>query len=435
MNLPRTLTSELSEHVGQRVKLMGWLHRLRTMGGVNFLVLRDRAGIAQAVLGPDDLAPLDGLLAETVIAVTGRVVESAQAPGGFELYEPAVEVISPVHAASPFALYKDKVRASLPVFLDHSVFGYRALERRAVIRLLSGVMAGFREVLRARHFTEIQTPKLVGTVTESGANVFKVEYFGRTAYLAQSPQFYKQIMVGVFEGVFEVGPVFRAEPHSTSRHLNEYVSLDAEFGFINNHIDVMAVLTDVVRGILAHLEREYAAELALLKVKMPHMPETIPWIYFPEAQQMLHDKFGVNDAIGEPDLAPEHERLLGEWAKKEYGSDFLFVTGYPMVKRPFYTHPDPADPRYSNSFDLLFRGLELVTGGQRLHRYEDYLAAAQRFKYELEPFAHYFEAFKFGMPPHGGFAIGTERFVAQLLGLENIRMATLFPRDLHRLEP
>jgi nondiscriminating aspartyl-tRNA synthetase len=315
------------------------------------------------------------------------------------------------------------------------VFGYRALERRAVIRLLSGVMAGFREVLGARNFTEIQTPKLVGSATESGANVFKVEYFGRTAYLAQSPQFYKQIMVGVFERVFEVGPVFRAEPHSTSRHLNEYVSLDAEFGFINNHFDIMAVLTDVVRGILTHLEREYAAELSLLKVDMPHLPETVPWIYFPEAQQMLHDKFGVNDAIGEPDLAPEHERILGQWAKKEYGSYFLFVTGYPMVKRPFYTHPNPADPRYSNSFDLLFRGLELVTGGQRLHRYEDYLAAAQRFKYDLAPFEHYLETFKFGMPPHGGFAIGTERFVTQLLGLDNVRLATLFPRDLHRLEP
>ena len=435
MELERTLTSALRHHVGQRVRIMGWLHRLRTMGGVNFLVVRDRAGLAQAVLSADDLAALEGLHAETVLAVTGRVVETPQAPGGHELYEAAVEIITPVRDAAPFALYKDRVRASLPVFLDHAVIGHRALERRAVLRLAAAIMAGFRAALDARDFTEIQTPKLVSSATESGANVFAVEYFGRTAYLAQSPQFYKQIMVGVFERVYEVGPVFRAEPHATSRHLNEYVSLDVEFGFIRDHTDVMDLLTDVVRGILGHLESACALELSALQVKMPVLPAQVPAIHFPDAQQLLHDRYGVRDAIGEPDLAPEHERLLGAWAKETRGSDFLFVTGYPMIKRPFYTHPNPADPRYSNSFDLLFRGLELVTGGQRLHRYADYLSAAERFNYPLEPFAHYFEAFRFGMPPHGGFAIGLERFVAQLLGLENVRLATLFPRDINRLEP
>ena len=435
MDSQRILTAELGKHVGERVRLMGWLHRLRKMGEVNFLVLRDRAGIAQAVLGPDDLAPLDGLLVETVLSVTGTVMDVPQAPGGFELHHATVEVISPVRDSTLFALYKNKIRATVPTFLDHAVVGYRALDRRSVIRLASGVMAGFRETLRARDFTEVQTPKLVGTATESGANVFAVEYFGRTAYLAQSPQFYKQIMVGVFERVFEVGPVFRAEPHSTTRHVNEYVSLDVEFGFIRDHFDVMAMLTEVVRGILEHLQRHYAPELELLKVEMPRLPDPIPWIHFPKAQQMLHDQFGVNDALGEPDLAPEHERILGQWALKEHGSDFLFVTGYPMVKRPFYTHPDAADPRYSNSFDLLFRGTELVTGGQRLHRYDDYLEAAKRFGYSPETFTEYFEAFKYGMPPHGGFAVGLERFVMQLLCLDNIRLATLFPRDLHRLTP
>lgn len=431
----RTLTSELGKHVGQRVRLMGWLHRLRAMGGVNFLLLRDRSGVAQAVLGPDDLAPLDGLHAESVLSLEGRVVASPQAPGGYELYEPGVEVISPVRDAAPFALYKDRVRATIPVFLDHAVVGHRALERRAVLRLAAGIMAGFRKTLTEMDFTEIQTPKLVGSATESGANVFAVEYFGRTAYLAQSPQFYKQIMVGVLERVFEVGPVFRAEPHATSRHLNEYVSLDVEFGFIRDHFDVMALLTTVVRGILGHLKEARAAALEVLDVDMPMLPESIPWIYFPDAQQMLHDRYGVQDALGEPDLAPEHERILGKWAKETQGSDFLFVTGYPMVKRPFYTHASQADPRFSNSFDLLFRGLELVTGGQRLHRYDDYLAAAARFNYPLEPFERYFEAFKFGMPPHGGFAIGMERFLTQLLNLDNVRLATLFPRDIHRLEP
>ena len=433
--LPRILTSELSQHVGQRIRLMGWLHRVRKLGEVNFVVVRDRAGIAQAVVGPAELEPLHGLQSETVLSVEGEVVKSEQAPGGYELYQPKLDVISPVTEDIPFALYKNKVRANLPTFLDHAVIGHRAMERRATLKLSSGVMAGFRETLRARDFTEIQTPKLVESATESGANVFQLDYFGRPAYLAQSPQFYKQIMVGVFERVFEVGPVFRAEPHSTTRHINQYVSLDVEFGFIQNHFDVMAMLTQVIRGILGYLQEHHAAELALLEVQMPNMPESVPWIHFPKAQQMLHDQFNVQDALGEPDLAPEHERILGAWAQKEHNSDFLFVTGYPMVKRPFYTHADPADPRYSNSFDLLFRGTELVTGGQRLHRYEDYLAAAQRMKFDPEIFKSYFETFKFGMPPHGGFAIGLERFVMQLLCLDNVRLATLFPRDIHRLSP
>ncbi len=435
MEHQRILTSELSAHVGAQVRLSGWLHRLRAMGGVNFVILRDRGGVAQIVASEAQLAPLNGLQTETVFSAVGRVVKADNAPGGYEIHDPMIEVITPVHEPTPFNLFKDRVRASIPVFLDHAVVGHRALQRRAVLRLSAGVMAGFRATLSAKGFTEIQSPKLVASATESGANVFPVEYFGRTAYLAQSPQFYKQIMVGVFERVFEVGPVFRAEPHATARHLNQYVSLDCEFGFIRDHFDVMAMLIEVVRGILEHLKANYAHELELLEVQMPLLPEKVPHLYFPEAQQMLHDRFGVKNALGEPDLAPEHERILGRYAREEFLSDFIFITGYPMVKRPFYTHANPADSRYSNSFDLLFRGLELVTGGQRLHRYEDYLAAAQRFRYSLEPFKYYFEAFKHGMPPHGGFAIGLERFVTQLLGLDNVRLAALFPRDIHRLDP
>jgi nondiscriminating aspartyl-tRNA synthetase len=241
-------------------------------------------------------------------------------------------------------------------------------------------------------------------------------------------------MVGVFERVFEVGPVFRAEPHSTIRHTNEYVSLDVEFGFIDNHFDVMAMVTTVIRGILDHLQANCAAALELLEVERPVLPAEVPYLYFPEAQALLDARYGIG-TFGEPDLSPEQERALGAWAKEERGSDFLFVTGYPMAKRPFYTHPNPEDPTYSNSFDLLFRGTELITGGQRLHRYADYLEAAKRAGYSLEPFETYFEAFKYGMPPHGGFAIGLERFVMQLLGLDNIRLATLFPRDIQRLTP
>src|SRR5260221_11995864 len=302
MDSGRILSSDIGKYVGQQVKLMGWLHRLRKMGEVNFLILRDRAGIVQAVLGPGDLAPLEGMHVESVLAITGTVMEVPQAPGGHELHHVTVEVITPVTDFPLFSLYKNTVRATIPTFLDHAVIGHRALDRRATLKVASGVMAGFRETLRARDFTEIQTPKLVESATESGANVFPVEYFGRTVYLAQSPQFYKQIMVGVFERVFEVGPVFRAEPHATTRHINQYVSLDVEFGFIRDHFDVIAMLTDVIRGILDYLKRNRAVELALLEVAMPTVPESIPWIHFPQAQQMLHDQFDVTDTRREPDL-------------------------------------------------------------------------------------------------------------------------------------
>ena len=431
----RTLAADLNSHVGKRVRVQGWLHALRKMGDVNFLILRDRSGIVQAVTSADDLLPISNLQHESVIQIEGDVVVAPNAPGGFELYHNAISVISPVATPPPFALNKNRIKANQPAFLDHAVIGHRHLTNRAILRLVSGVMQGFRQTLSQQGFVEIQTPKLVASATESGANVFAVDYFGQTAYLAQSPQFYKQIMVGVFERVFEVGPVFRAEKHSTRRHINEYVSLDVEFGFIEDHFTVMALLTDVVRGILSHLESSYAADLALLEPVWPRLNEHIPHLHITEAQQLLTDQFGQTDAIGEPDLTPEHERLLGEWALSTYGSDFLFVTGYPMVKRPFYTHPDPERPAYSNSFDLLFRGTELVTGGQRLHRYNDYIAAATQHGYPLEPFESYLEVFKHGMPPHGGFAIGLERFVMQLLNLENIRLATLFPRDINRLTP
>ena len=434
--MERIYTSEIKEHVGQRVRLAGWLHALRRLGGVNFLVLRDVRGTAQIVVDtPAALATLDGLLPETVLSVEGDVALEPQAPGGIELHAPVFEILSPVRDALPFSLNKPSVKANLPVFLDHAVVGLRHPTRRALFRLSAGVMAGYRATLNSLGFTEIQTPKLVASATEGGANVFAVKYFERTAYLAQSPQFYKQIMVGIFERVYEVGPVFRAEPHDTIRHINEYVSLDLEMGFIRDHHTVMAVLTQVVRGILDYLQAHYAPELALLEVNLPAAPAQFPSIYFPEAQELILQRWG-EDCRGEPDLAPQHERWLGEWAKSEYGSDFLFVTGYPMEKRPFYTHANPDDPRYSNSFDLLFRGTELVTGGQRLHLYQDYLDAAARKGYkDLAPFETYLETFKFGMPPHGGFAIGLERFIMQLLGLDNIRLATLFPRDLNRLAP
>ncbi len=435
--MERVRTVELAAHVGQRVRLQGWLHTLRLLGGVNFVVLRDGWGTVQAVTEDEaDLAPLTAreLQPETVFALEGLVVESAQAPTGIELHAPRIEVLTPVAEALPVLINKRQIKAQLPVLLDHAVVTNRHPARRAMFRLSAQVMAAFREVLTNANFTEIQTPKFVASATESGANVFAVDYFGDTAYLAQSPQFYKQIMVGVFERVFEVGPVFRAEPHATARHLSEYVSMDVEFGFIDDHLTVMAMLRNVLAHIFANLESNCAAELALVGATLPTLPAQVPQLHFTEAKALVLQLHGV-DERNEPDLSPQEERWLGEWAKTEHGSDFLFVTGYPMSKRPFYTHADPERPAYSNSFDLLFRGMELVTGGQRLHRHADYLAALAAHQLAPEPFASYLETFRYGMPPHGGFAIGLERLLMQLTGANNLRETTLFPRDMGRLVP
>jgi nondiscriminating aspartyl-tRNA synthetase len=326
------------------------------------------------------------------------------------------------------------LKEQLPTILDHAPVALRHPAERAKLELAAASIAGFRAALDELGFVEIQTPKLVGTATEGGANVFAVDYFGRPAYLAQSPQLYKQILVGVFERVFTTGPAFRAEPHDTGRHLAEYVSLDAELGFVEDHRDVMRVGREAVAGMVEAVRSRGAAAVDLLGAEVPNVPAEIPWIDFVEAQEAIERATG-EPVVGEPDFAPAHERWLGEWARAEHGSDFLFVVGYPMEKRPFYTHPDPDRPAFSRGFDLLFRGLEIVTGGQRLHRYDDYLSALAERGLNPEPFAGYLEAFRHGMPPHGGFALGLERWVARLVGAANIRETTLFPRDRTRLVP
>jgi nondiscriminating aspartyl-tRNA synthetase len=435
--IERVRSGELSAHVGERAWVMGWLHSRRALGGLTFLVVRDGWGLVQVVAeGAAAVEPLGEAEAglESVIAVEGEVAAAAQAPGGCELRDPHIEVITPVEAPPPVALNRRQLNASLATLLDTAVVTNRHPARRATLRLASGIMRGFRAALGERHFTEIQTPKIVASATESGANVFRLDYFGGPAFLAQSPQFYKQVMVGVYERVFEVGPVFRAEPHDTTRHINEYVSLDAEMGFIESHFTVMMLLREVIAEMMATLAEYYASDLRTTGATLPEVPRDIPHLHFADAQDVILRRHGV-DVRGEPDLSPQDERWLGEWARAEHGSDWLFVTGYPMRKRPFYTHPDPERPDSSNSFDLLFRGMELVTGGQRRHRYADYVDALQAAGLPLESFAEYLDAFRYGMPPHGGFAIGLERFVAQLTGLPSVKLATTFPRDLHRLAP
>jgi nondiscriminating aspartyl-tRNA synthetase len=423
--MQRILSSQLPDQVGQRVTIAGWVHRRRLLKSVAFLILRDRAGLAQVVVSsPVSRASLEGLTEESVVEVTGTVAARSD---GVEIVDPVVRVLS-LAAPPPFDLYRPGLTASLPTLLDHAAVALRHPLRQAAFRLSAAAVAGFRSTLDQAGFVEVHTPKIVASATESGANVFAIDYFGRPAYLAQSPQFYKQAMVGVFERVYEVGPVFRAEPHDTVRHLAQYTSLDVELGFIRDHRDVMVVLRDTLAGMVAAVAAR-APLVAALGLTVSSVPAEIPAIDFTDALAL------IGAPPDEPDLAPAHERQLGEWARREHGSDFLFVTGYPMAKRPFYTHPDPARPTASNGFDLLFRGIELVTGGQRLHRYPDYVTALAARGESTEPYESYLDAFRHGMPPHGGFAIGLERFVMRLLEAANVREVTLYPRDLHRLTP
>jgi nondiscriminating aspartyl-tRNA synthetase len=404
----RVLSSELPAHIGEHVTMAGWVHAKRELGAVTFVILRDRAGLAQLVAEPSNTV-LQGP-SETVVEVDGLVVPAEQAPGGVELQEPSFRVLSEPAEQPPLELRRPVLKESMPTLLDHAPLAWRHPGERAKLAITAASVAGFRRALDGLGFTEISTPKIVASATESGANVFRLDYFGRQAYLAQSPQFYKQTMVGVFERVYETGKVWRAEPHETGRHLAEYTSLDAELGFIHDHFDVMAVVREAVAGMIEGIRERVPGA-----VELPEVPGEIPWVHFSET--------GVDDV----DLAPADERRLCE----EHG-EWLFVTGFPAAKRPFYTHPEPGRPEYTNSFDLLFRGIEIVTGGQRLHRYEDYVAALGG---ETEPYEGYLQAFRYGMPPHGGFALGHERWVAKLVGAKNIRETTLFPRDRSRLTP
>jgi nondiscriminating aspartyl-tRNA synthetase len=418
----RILSSQLKAHVGRSVTVAGWIHRRRLLKSVAFLILRDAEGLTQVVVAePGPRQQLEQLTEESVVEIAATVTANEQAPGGVELTAPAITTLSRA-TDLPFELHRPTLGAALPTQLDHAALALRHPGRRAALRTAAAATAGFRTALAEQRFVEIQTPKIVASATESGASVFKLDYYGRAAYLAQSPQFYKQMMVGVFERVFEVGPVFRAEPSDTARHLAQYTSLDAEMGFVADHRDVMAALTRALSVMMATIT-------ARARTQTPKVPSEIPAVHFAEALRIA----GADS--DEPDLAPAHERAVGEWALTEHGSEFVYVTGYPMRKRPFYTHPDPADPTYSNGFDLLFRGLEIVTGGQRLHLYDDYVKAIRAMGEPVEAYEGYLDAFRYGMPPHGGWAIGLERLVARLLGIANVREVTAFPRDLHRIRP
>ena len=419
---------------GKKIRMNGAVHNVRDMGEVAFVILRKAEGLVQCVYEEGvtnfDIHDLKG---ESAVEVLGTVKAEERAPHGFEIRLEEIKVLSQPAEPMPIPISKWKMNTSLETKLALRPVSLRNVRERAKFKIQEGIVRGFRDYLFTQGFTEIHTPKIGAKSAEGGANLFKLEYFHRPAVLEQSPQLYKQMMVGVFDRVFETAPVFRAEKHNTKRHLNEYTSLDFEMGYIDGFEDIMAMETGFLQYAMELLKKDYARELKVLCVELPDVSQ-IPAVKFADIKEIVAEKY--NHKMRNPfDLEPEEEVLIGRYAKEEWGSDFVFVTHYPSKKRPFYAMDDPEDPRYTLSFDLLFRGLEITTGGQRIHDYKmltDKIAARGMTEEGME---QYLATFKHGMPPHGGLGIGLERLTMQLLGEDNVRETTLFPRDLSRLEP
>lgn len=423
------LDAVLAMQAGQRASVHGIVHTLRDLGDVRFMLLRMPQGALQCVLPGEGYAVREG----DAVMAEGEVARDERAPGGAELHVTGLTVLASAAEPMPVPIGKYKMNLSMDTDLALRFVTLRNLRKRAVFKIQEGVVRGFREALQREGFTEIHSPKIVAQNAEGGANLFRMEYFGRRAYLAQSPQFYKQAMVPVYERVFEIGPVFRAEKHNTQRHLNEYTSMDFEMGFIDSFEDIMQMETKVLQNIMAVLEADYAPQLRMLGVTLPKV-DSIPAVRFDEAKRMVSEKYGRK--IRDPfDLEPEEEQLISRLFAEDYGSEFVFVTHYPSKKRPFYAADDPQDPLYTLSFDLLFRGLEVTTGGQRIHDYGEQVNKLIRKGMNPEDFAGYLMIHKYGTCPHGGLGLGLERLTSKLVGENNVREACLFPRDQQRIEP
>jgi nondiscriminating aspartyl-tRNA synthetase len=429
-------TEEVQQHLQSTVEIRGHVQTMRKLGNLAFIVLRDIDGTAQVVVDNENLLALVNELGhEMPVSIVGEVVAHPTSKR-CELRAISISPLAKKNCTLPVEVSKNNAvdNLSINTLLDYRPLTLRNEKVRSIFRIQAALCRGFREFLNGEKFTEIHSPKIVATGTEGGANLFPLEYFGRTAFLAQSPQFYKQMTVGVFERVYEVGPVYRAEEHDTTRHLNEYISMDIEMGFIRGEEDLMAIETRLLTAMFASVREHCPEELALYGAELPVIGSSIPAIRLTDACQLLRSKYGWHKGSSEEevDLDPEGERLLCEHFHTTEGSEMVFVTHYPWSVRPFYAMPQG---NLSKSFDLLYRGLEITTGGQRIHEYEQLIDCIRLRGMDPEKFTDYLQCFKYGMPPHGGFAIGLERLTKQLLGLSNVKQATLFPRDLNRLTP
>ncbi|MBN2534641.1 MAG: aspartate--tRNA(Asn) ligase [Spirochaetales bacterium] len=424
----------------KEIIVKGMIQNLRILSWGAFLILRTPEYTIQTIIDKDTISvPPEQLMVESAVAVRGiikkaNIKDKALYPRDFEIHVKEITVIStPAYEVLPVDTTKKEMVVHLDKKFDLRPLTLRHPRERAVFKIAAAICNEFGNYLSSTGFTRICSPKINSTGAEGGANIFKLDYFGREAFLAQSPQFYKQIMVGVYGRVFEIGPVFRAEKHATSRHLNEYVSLDFEMGFIESFMDLIKVEANTLNAIFERIEKDCGNEIELLDMKVPKI-ERIVTVPFDEVHEIVYKKYN-KDYRGETDLAPEEEKLISEYGENEWNTEFIFVTHYPSSKRPFYTMDDPEHPEKTLSFDLIFRNLEITTGGQRLHLYSDYMNKMKKLSMNIETFQSYLQAFQSGMPPHGGLGLGLERLTAQICGLSNVKEASLFPRDINRLEP
>lgn len=434
--MDRILVNEVKNYIGKEIVLKGWIHQIRPLSKFSFILLRDRTGIVQTIVTDLKRINVSELERESAIELWGKVKAEKQAPDGIEVEVTKINVISKTVAPLPFEVNRTQEMLNLKIdmILDHRPFSLRNPEIGSVFRVQAEICRTFAEFMRQQGFLEVHTSKIIAQGTEGGTALFPIQYFEQKAYLAQSPQFYKQMLVGAgYERVFEIGFVYRAEDHATSRHINEYLSLDYEMGFIDSHQDVMKLEVEFLRRLFNNLKTNCAQELSIHKITLPEIKE-IPQIPLLEAMKIIQQEFGREPARPD-DLDPDGEKMVCEYAAKKYGSEFVYITNYPVTARPFYTMPDLANPGLTKSFDLLYKGLEVTTGSQRIHDYNMLVDNIKKFKMNPAAFDFYLEIFRYGMPPHGGLAIGTERLTQQILNLKNVREASLFPRDRYRLTP
>ncbi|NMB40011.1 MAG: aspartate--tRNA(Asn) ligase [Parcubacteria group bacterium] len=411
--MERLLIKEISNHEGEKITIKGRIFNIRNLGSISFLIIRDYSGVVQVVASKD--AEVNS---GDIVLVEGIVKKDERAKGGYEMKAEKIEIITKSKETLPFDLEKDDINLNLNTLLDYRVLSLRHPKVQSIFRLYDLLLKSYDEAMREEGFVEIKTPKILGSASEGGANFFQVDYFDKKAVLAQSPQFYKQIMVGVFDRVFEIGPVFRAEPHFTTRHVNEYISLDAEMGYIDNFYDVAKTLNRVIKKMFSQMGIE-------------DVPEEIPYVKLSEIRKIIKEKYNY-DIPEETDIDPRGEELAGQYAKEEFNSDFIFLTHYPIDYRPFYTM---SDGKEAMGFDLLYKGLEIATGGQRINEYDELVESMKRKNIEASGMEFYINAFKYAIPPHGGWGMGSERIIKQILGLDNIKEAVLFPRDVKRITP
>ncbi len=433
--MQRTLATETISKIGEVVLLKGWVNTRRDHGKIVFVDLRDRSGIVQVVGGAD----LGELHPEDVVYITGKVQARPEklanpklATGTVEVATEKVEIVSKSEEL-PFDMGKETLDVELPTLLDYRALTLRHPKVQAIFRVQEVIVDAFRQAMKAKDFLEFQAPSITPAVAEGGAEVFHVKYFEYEAYLTQSPQLYKSLLVGDFERVFSVNKIFRAEPSVTTRHLTEIVSLDAEFGFIDSWLDVLDMQEYVVKYIFDQVAKKCSKELTIFNATLPKLSEKIPLIKLRDAQETIYKRTG-RDVRQEKDLAPEDEREICRWSLEERGSDLVFVSHFLTKKKPFYVYPDPEDPTYALSVDLIGRGVEWSSGGQRLNDYQQILKNIKEWGVKEEDVELYLQSFRFGVPPLGGFALGAERMTMHILGLKNIREAAMFPRDMERID-